>query len=52
MPPQLTWPTPLTVSVESPISFGGHYHTRDGRPSPPEGRSDPRATPIEAPARA
>jgi alpha,alpha-trehalose phosphorylase len=38
----------FTVSVGSPISFAGAYHTRDDLPSRPEGQTDPRATPIEA----
>jgi hypothetical protein len=38
----------FAVSVASPISFAGHYHTRDSRPSSAEGQTDPRATPIDA----
>jgi alpha,alpha-trehalose phosphorylase len=29
----------FTVSVESPASFPGHFHTRDGRPPSPEGQA-------------
>jgi alpha,alpha-trehalose phosphorylase len=38
----------FTVSVGSPTSFAGHYHTDDGLTHPPDGQTDPGSTHVDA----